>query len=463
MKKNPFSRRKFLIGSSGIIVGLPLLDCLMNFAYGQTGPQLRFINTYYGSCTGNISLTDPSSYGVLSGPLKASFSALSPFISDLTLVSGLDFPIFLSNAQAIPGGAINKQHGGVESPLLSGVAAMEKVAPLIRGQTVDQIAADHLGSGSKYKSLQLRVQAAKYNGTTGSKAQDGSISLRSNNGVLNELPMIESPQKLYSMLFTSGVGVNPIANDIMVKNKSALDFVLEDANRLIRSVSSEERPRLEAHFDKIRDLERSLIANPTLPVNGCPSLSLTDPGNDPAISTYGFGGWADETQRGYAMVDMIAYALACDMTRVVSLAYSHFQTWINSQKTGGSNFAASSGIPDIHSDSHIATSDIIANNCNWAAGIFARLIGNLKNVDESTGTLLDHTYLTFVTAEAKNAHGKKNYTYIVAGLQDKVNLGMHINGQQKHPALVHLEGLRAIGKNTTALGQVSGSISGLLK
>ncbi len=462
------TRRSFLRGSGGLVVGIPFLESLRSEkAFAQQAFPNRFITTYYGSTTGNARYSSPDNYGPLNQPLKLAFAPLQDYVSKLSFISNLDFPItnVPPTEPGPPGSARNKQHAGVESPLFSGMAAMERVAPVIRGTTVDQIAADFLGSGSQNKSLQLRVQAASYNGRTGARAQGTSTSVRAENGRLNELPMIESPKRLYDMLFAAGGTTTNPTTQTLAKNKSALDFVLEDANRLIASVSANDRQLLEDHFEKIREFERSLSSGGSGGGGMQPStLLLNNPGPDPQVNSYSFGGWADETKRGEAMADMIAYALSTDITRVVAWAFTHFQCWLNSQMTGGSATpSGSNGVPEIHNDSHNSSAEQIAKNCAWATGLLARLLGNLESVQEGTGTLLDHTFISFVTAESKNAHGKTNYTYAVAGMGDRINLGQHINGNKAHPALVHLDGLRAIGLNTNRLGEVSGSLPGLLK
>lgn len=460
-KSKPLSRRTFLRSSSGIIVGLPFLEAMFTKAYAQSIPK-RFVTTYYGSCTGGVRLTNPSSYGNLTDPLKASFASLEGLKQYLSIVSNIDLPTYFSGSTPEPGSATTKQHGGVESPLFSGCTAVEKTAPKVRGTSADQLAADFLGQGSKMASLQLRVQAAKYNGTTGSRAQSDSISVRQAGGSLSELIPIESPQKVYQMLFSDFT--NPgTPTPTISKNKSALDFVLADANRLLNSLGSADRVRLEYHFEKIRELERSL-ASGTPSGGGGTCQKPSDPGPDPSISTYSFGGWANETRRGEQMADMIAYALACDMVRSVSWAYTHDQSWMNSNKTSGSTIANSQGgLPDVHNDSHFASEDIKAKNCNWAAALFARLISNLAGMSEGSGSVLDSTLLNFITAEGPSAHAKSNYTYLIAGMPSRVNLGKHINGNKAHAGLIQLEALRAIGMNLNKFGEISGSIPGLLK
>ena len=359
------SRRTVLRGGA-VCVGLPLLDAMLPRAFAQSAVPSRFVAVYMGTCTGGASLTNPSALGPFNAPLPLSFAALQAVAQHVSIISGLNYPIYASGGTpTAPGSAVQVQHGGTISPALSGVSAQDSVLPLIRGTTADQLAADFLGTGSKFRSLQLRVQAASYNNRTGTSAQQRGMSLRKTGATLSELLPNESPARLYNMLF-SGAPPSPSPTPglpaMLSKRKSVLDLVLDDANRLTNSVGGDDRARLDQHFTAIRELEKGLTPPvsgtdagvtmpPPPPLDGgvvppnpgtCGAAPM-NPGVDPAISTYDFGGWANETQRGNSMADMIAYALACDLTRVASWMLTHDQCWLNSQHLSNSTVVTTSG------------------------------------------------------------------------------------------------------------------------
>lgn len=188
---------------------------------------------------------------------------------------------------------------------------------------------------------------------------------------------------------------------------------------------------------------------------------LMNPGADPAV-TYGFGSWSNETQRGINMADMIAYALACDMTRAVSWMLTHDQCWIGSAQTSGSTVPGQGGPPDIHNDSHFAPADIRAKNANWGAALFGRLVDNLRTRAEGPGSLLDRTFLSLVFAEGINAHNKTSLTFVVAGFPSRIRNGVHLDTAGAHPAQVQIAGLNAVGRTSNQLGEVTGALPGLL-
>ena len=296
---------------------------------------------------------------------------------------------------------------------------------------------------------------------------------------------------------------------LLERRKSVLDVVLGDANTLSSKVGAEDRQRIDQHFTHIRELEQSLAGGAPGAGGGSPGtgggsgsmgggtagagggaraggsagtgggaavgggraggsgggagtnacVGLSNPGADPAVS-YGFGSWSNETLRGQQMADMMAYAMACDLTRVASWMLTHDQCWLNSAQTAGSTFPGQGGPPDIHNDSHFATPDIRAANCNWGAGLFGRLVSNLAGRMEAGGTVLDRTFLSLVFAEGTGAHNKTSLTFLVAGSPSRIRNGVHLATNGAHPAQVQIAGLNAIGGGTT-LGEVSGALPGL--
>lgn len=467
MSTTRLARRTFLRGGAAC-VGLPLLEAMApRRAFAQAAVPSRFVTVYMGTCTGGA-LSVPATVGPLSAPLPLSFAALSPIASHVSIISGLDFPVYNPGAApTVPGSALQQQHRGTISPALSGVTAKDGVLPFVRGTTADQIAADFLGPGSRFKSLQLRVQAASYNGRTGAAAQGNGMSVRQVGTTLNELLPEQSPLALFNRLFSAAAPPGPAPTSTAPsRRKSVLDLVLADANRLTANVGAEDKAKLDQHFTFIRELEQSLAApggadagTAAPPTTGA---TLTNPGADPAIDSFDFGGWANETQRGNQMADMIAYALTCDMTRAVSWMLTHDQCWLNSQPLSGSNVLIGNGRSEIHNDSHFASDTIKAKNANWGAALFGRLVETLQRQSEAGGTVLDSTFLSLVFAEGRSAHAKTNLTFVVAGAPSKIRNGHHLAANRAHPATVQIAGLQAIGMTgTTRLGEVTGVTPGL--
>ncbi|MBD64667.1 MAG: hypothetical protein CME62_05645 [Halobacteriovoraceae bacterium] len=464
VKRKQLSRRTFLKGSAGIAVALPFLEVMLpQFASAQVTGQRRFINLHYGSTNGGTSNIVPSATGPLSAQLKKSIISLEDIKQHISIVSNLEIIQRNNEADVGPGEAVQSQHGEVESPLFSGVRSLDRSDyTYIRGQTADQYAADILGSGSLMRSLYVQLQPVLYNNKMDKKGYLKPISVREENGILNPQQSIISPLELYKKLFGAGVATGGGSGPLLNSNKSVLDFITADRNKLVNSLPAADKARLDLHFTKIRELEQRLAAGSGGGSTGGSCTSPNQPAADPAITTYNFGGWANETLRGEIQAELIAYALACDLTRVVTWALTGHQVWLNSNKTGGSTVANSkSGVPDIHHDSHFASKDVQAANHNWAVNHFGMLVRHLSNLSDGGQTLLDNTFLTFMTSEGNSAHGRSRLHYLVAGTPDKIKNGHHIATNKAHPARIYVDGLNAIGGSTNKLGEVSGTIPGL--
>jgi hypothetical protein len=469
------SRRTFLRGSGGVAVALPFLEAMMpSFAFAQAAPTRRFITAFGGTVVGTTRYSVPAAAGAL-GVLPRSWAALDAVKQHIAIVSGMSIPVYNpSIGQAyIPGGSHGGQHGFTRGPILCGMGSHDamqipqacKTASIAGAQTSDQHAADLIAGTTKFRSLELKVQALPYNGNASST--NGQMSARKQNGVVSSLVPRVSPLEIYNLLFSNlGTGTpSPQPSNLIAKQKSVLDLVLEDANRLRASLSGEDRSRLDLHFEEIRNIERSLAVTTTpSPQPGMTCSAPANPGPDTAPNTMAFGGWANETRRGQLQADMIAHAIACDLTRVVTWMLTHDQCWLNSAYTGNSTTVPNGGgVPDVHSDSHSAPPETCADNANWHAALFARLISNLAARTDAHGTLLSNTFLSLVFSEGATAHSRTNMTHIVAGMPSRIYNGVHIAANGAHPAKIQIAGLNAIGSNMTQMGEVSGALAALMR
>lgn len=458
-RMKPLSRRTFLKGAGNVAIALPFLDAMIpTFARAATGPTYRYVPIYYGSCNGGERLTNPDTTGALTAPLKASIKSLEDIKQHITVLSKINLPQ-KNNDTAGPGEAELAQHKKVEGPIFTGMRSYATIdRRFMRGTTADQYAAMALGSGSKFKSLEVFLQAHAYNNKVAQHDRK-SISAIEENGVVNELPRIVEPIDLYNKLFSSSTpnpGTNP--SSLLARGKSILDFIMEDANRLTSKLSGEDKARMDLHFTKIRELEKSIAAGtPSTNGGGGTCTIPNSPGSFAAATSTHFGGWADETERGEVQAELIAYAIACDLTRVISWQLTDGQTWLGSKNIvapGQTSF-------EIHHDSHNATNEVRAANHNWGVNHLGLLVKKLSQMSDAHGTLLDHTFLSYVTAEGSHAHNRSQMTYYVAGCPHKIKNGVHINTNDTHPAKVFISGFEAVGMNKGTLGEVSGTVPGL--
>jgi len=117
-------------------------------------------------------------------------------------------------------------------------------------------------------------------------------------------------------------------------------------------------------------------------------------------------------------IQMIAQALACDLTRIVTLQY--FEDGVD----GGAPWAQPAVAPsnpwyDPHVCTHADTgapgrAEAIANYQLWFSAQVVKLMDALAAIPEGNGTVLDHT-LIFWTNENGEAHDLANIPMLLAG------------------------------------------------
>jgi hypothetical protein len=227
-----------------------------------------------------------------------------------------------------------------------------------------------------------------------------------------------------------------------------LDLIASDAQTLTSTLGTNDKVRIDQHFEEIRSLEKTIQAaiSGGGMGGGCGPASAP---SDPPVGQNAFSGWSNETLRGQMQADMLAYALSCDLTRVASWMLTFEQVQMAN---------VVDGLTQMHDDSHSAQMrpTNIAANANWHATLFARLVQKLATMPEGAGTVLDNTFLSLMFAEAKTAHGRSGMRHIVAGMRSKIKTGMHIDGGGTHPGRIQIAGLQAVGVSTNTLGELTG-------
>lgn len=501
------SRRSLLKGLGGAVVGLPVLECMLNgngTAYAQSNEALprRYALVFAGQSIGGDgwerdrqriggqSVVEdghflvPTTVGAgyeLTTPLEP----LAGLAGEVSVVSGLRIPFSATSrepADVPPGGAFREFHGGGKSPLLSGVRSLSG-SYTARGVSSDQALASQYAGQTPFGSLVLRAQPSWY--LSGSSyAGRQYLSYR---GDGDPVEAQTSPQIAFQSLFggfaPDGESEAGRADFALRARLSVLDLVAERRQRLLSRVGAADRVRLERHFDEIRALEARLSSLPPLPEGAChPPL---DPGADPPVGGDNAGtgsdnigtttGYSDEATRARVMCDLIHMAFVCDLTRVASLQLTTFQSHMNV-------FAVTSalGTPiraDVHEVGHNGDVDnkgqLAVSLClKWHVGHYAYLLEKLRSTPEGDGTALDHAAVVFLTEGGHGTqlddgvtplqtHSVEDMALLVAGRAGGLAPGRHLATQGAHPVQALLGAMRGAGYAGDSLGEVTGPLDEL--
>ncbi|KPK15189.1 MAG: hypothetical protein AMJ62_10100 [Myxococcales bacterium SG8_38] len=453
------NRRAVLKGTifgGTVVIGLPMLEAMLpaKGAAQANGAPKRIVFWFTANGTRQDLWSPPSNMDLGNHPLHA---AMAPFSSKLIFLDGVDQSVaydsigdghqtgmacLLTNAEILPGDLFCE--GNCD-------AGNEKYVGWGGGQSVDQYLAGEIQKDvlTKFKSLELGVQV-----------KSSSVwSRMSYAGPDTPVPPREDPNQNFVDLF-SDLDTDPFAlRAIQRRRRSILDAVMEDYDQLERRLGFDDKQRLEKHAQSIRDLERRLEVTTTFG-EACTTPELELPGgsfeqNDVYPLT------------GRAQMDMLAMALACDLTRVASLQWSRSVSnvrfsWVPQVLNEGHH-----GLSHYDDSDPGAQSDLLEIN-KWYSEQFAYLLGLMDGVQEGDNTLLDNSVVVWVNELGKgNTHTRRDIPFVLAGgCQGYLRTGQHIDfgGEPHGKLLVSLT--HAMGKpvDTFGVSQYSqGPLSGLAR
>lgn len=329
------TRRQFLRALGASAAAFPLANMLSHSvarAAAGAGPQ-RFIGVYHphgatsplyrmraGETVSNYDLSYPDC--VLS-PFDDAATYGRSFKDRLIILEGVDL------AAAIRSGSEGHSAPG---SILTGWGG----AP--RGPSIDQyLAVDRgLGQATPLTSLVLGV------GSTGTSG-DECISFSTSGAPLSK---IVQPQRTFDVAFASVLAQQDPAALAALQSQqraklSVLDFIKGDLGRMQRRLAGPEKAKLDQHLTSIRELEKAAMAlTQTSTAGGACVL----PARPPAFARYQSynGGEPFFEEITNLQVDLLAQAMACDVTRFATL-------WLADLSRGA---AAPAGLPELPDDVH---------------------------------------------------------------------------------------------------------------
>ncbi len=288
---------------------------------------------------------------------------------------------------------------GVSHPDVAGGHPGEKVfltaapGPVAGGfknsVSIDQLAAEHIGSLTRFPTLSLQVGR----GTTG-------ISY-TRSGVM--IPPERSPSDLYQRMFAQG-DVNEVQArlDDLRRGRSMLDFVQESARGLNRKLSAGDRDRMDQYFTSVRDLEGRLHQNEQWERRPKPSVDEPQPKD---VADYNEFITATEL-----MFDIIRLALKTDSTRLITLSIVPTGSVVNVEGVTRETHTLT------HHGNRPEVIEELRRIEDAQFGAFAKLLSSLQDSTEQGASLLDQTMVLYGTCMGSaNAHSNKNLPVLLAG------------------------------------------------
>jgi len=263
-----------------------------------------------------------------------------------------------------------------------------------------------------------------------------------------------NPRAAFNRLFGAPIAQEPGAGELAnVRARDRLDVLMSEVERLRTRVGAEEYPKIEAHIEGLRAIERR-INGPTAPTTEACTVPAV-----PADSVVRRENSATFRQDATAMMDLAAHAFACDQTRVASVQLSRGFSGIVHSWAGATQ--------GHHSISHLAgdqTAQLQAID-TWYATQFAYLLNALNSVKEGNGTLLDNTLVVWGREMGTTSHKMQPINLILAGgARGALPTGRLLDRNREPHAKLLVSISRLMGMNVSSFGNIdvdTGPLTGI--
>ena len=288
--------RRFFLRAAGASIALPFLDSLASRLPAATlaspaSSKMRMVCVGY-----NYGIHPDSFFPQQAGKnyvLPKYLESFKDLRDQFSVFSNLDHP-------GVKGG-----HAAVHT-FLSGILATEAKDRPSKNVSVDQMAADFVGSDTRYPSLQLDIGGAN-------SVKSWTRLSWTQNGVA--APPITDLQQVFDLLFreTSESQKKRLARSYKL-NSSILDLVMDDASQLKKRLNPNDLDKLDEYFTSIREVEKRLNMSEAWLDKAKPLVDYRLP--DPMPIHF--------VEKVPLYYDLVKLALHTDSTRVISYAISEW-------------------------------------------------------------------------------------------------------------------------------------------
>lgn len=469
------SRRTFLRAGAGVSLGLPFLEAMTPGGSARRAhaaevkrlviwlqPLSIYSDVFWPTAPGAKPYnwrTDPIKEVYWSGPgamendqytLPDALSGLAPHRNDLTFVEGLD------NSAS--------NHDAYSTTLTGTRTLAQSPADMI---SIDQLIAKRLNPSTKFKSLQVGVRNA------GSGNKSGASWLSKSQAA----PATDNPTKLWERLFVD-VRADPTqAEALRKKKRSVLDAALGQATDLKGKLGPTDRQKVDQYLEAFREVEKSLDVGAQMGCNPPTKPSATSPStNEPLFEDDDLRAIGDTPHVMKLQIDMLAMAMACDLTRIATFQFGTEANNGTFPWLGLPNWRwhdASHFENDAPSEwpAQLGDAEAWRNVAQWSVGQFGYLVQRMKDLGAFDGMVA-----MFVTSmNHGGAHKSRNCPVLLAGSAGgALRTGRHVrlpndnNGGGKTRVFndLHLTLAHAMGVPITQFGDPAlstGPITQILK
>jgi hypothetical protein len=377
--------------------------------------------------------------------LPAILEPLEAVKDDILVLSGLT----LNPARALGDGG--GDHARAMASFLTGRHPRKTDgADLCAGVSVDQAAAQRIGTATRFPSLEIGCEGGKSAGECDhgySCAYQSNLSWRS-----ETTPVAKqvNPRLVFDRLFgvtaERDAGPGADASRSHRQTRSVLDFVREDARQLGETLGGADRRKLDEYLTGVRELEQR-IDRGRAPV-------------DLGVAKYPrpLGIPADYQEHLRLLGDLLVLAFQCDLTRIVTFVFAN---------DGSNRGYRTVGVADGHHDlSHhggdAAKQRKIQRINQFHTAQLAYILRKLQSIPEGDGTLLDRSMILYGSGISDgNAHSHDDLPILLAGKANgTIKTGRHVRLPRETPLTnLYVSMLDRMGVRVDGFGDSTGPLA----
>ncbi len=413
--------RRAMLAASGASLLLPRLEFTQPVLASTQAPPQRMMMI----CT-DLGMIPEKFFPVDEGAnykLSPYLNLLKDLKQDFTVFSGISHP---------------EVDGGHEADVSFLTAAPHPTRAGFKNMiSLDQYAADRMGAVTRFPSLNLRVGAAR---------GDGSLSF-SSDGV--RMPAEDRPSKVFQSLFVQG-SKRDVERQVrrFREGQSLMDDYADRLKTLRGYVGRRDQVRMEQFCTAVRETEQRLIANEQWEQKAKPQVDLECPQD--------FDKPGHIIGHSRAMYDLAKLALQTDSTRVVTIYITQV-------------LSPTVDVPNVKLPPHALTHqsklkesrEQLVRLERAQMRVFGDLLKGLKSCDDAGGNLLDQTSVLYGSnLSDANRHDNSNLPILLAGGGFRHGRHVAFDRKKNEPlSNLYVSMLNRMGIETSQFGTSTGSMS----
>ena len=452
LTKKHLSRRTVLRGM-GAALSLPLLDAMVPAQTPQVKtaaavkPRFCAIEMVHGAAGSTGEGTEKHYWSPAKEGSDFEFSQtlepLAPYRDYVTIVSNTD----LHPATAWAAAEEGADHFRSSCCYLTAAhPKMTEGSDYYLGISLDQLYAQQLCQDTPLPSIQLCLEMVDSSGACDYGYACVYADTISWSSPTNPLPMTIDPRMAFENLF--GEGGTPEERAARQKvNRSILDWISHDVNRLQKNLGASDRNRLNNYLDDVREIERRIQRiekyNASGEARALPEAPLGVPDR-----------YEDHLR---LMFDLQALAFMTETTRVSAFKMS--------RDVSGRVWPDSGVKTPFHPCSHHGENPArvaeFAKLNRYHVGLLPYFFDKLKNTPDGDGSLLDHSIVLYGSPMGdSNVHNHKRVPIVMLGHGGGLKGNQHIATKDETPmANILLSIAQKLGVKTESFGDSNGTIA----